>query len=83
MPTFWEDTRRYLRLPRLKDCGVLAQAIVKGAGTRGFFGTAYSQSAERFEGFKLGDANVQLDDMLLLTNPTLLKHMRPLICNAV
>jgi hypothetical protein len=66
---FWEDTRRYLYLPRLKDRGVLAQAIVKGAGTRDFFGTAYGQSAEKFEGFKLGDANVQLDNTLLLIEP--------------
>jgi uncharacterized protein len=65
----WEDTRRYFYLPRLKDRGVLAQAIVKGAGTRDFFGTAYGQSAEKFEGFKLGDANVQLDDTLLLIEP--------------
>jgi hypothetical protein len=36
---------RYLYLPRLKDRDVLAQAIVKGAGTRDFFGTAYGQSA--------------------------------------
>ena len=63
---FWEDTLRYLYLPRLKDRGVLAQAIVKGAGTDDFFGTAYGQSGEKFEGFKLGDANVQLDDTLLL-----------------
>jgi len=66
---FWEDTLRYLYLPRLKDRGVLAQAVVKGAGTRDFFGTAYGQSAEKYEGFKLGDANVQLDDTLLLIDP--------------
>ena len=48
---------------------MLAQAIVKGAGTRDFFGTAYGQSSEKFEGFKLGDANVQLDDTLLLIEP--------------
>src|ERR1017187_6141937 len=66
---FWEDTLRYLYLPRLKDRGVLAQAIVKGAGTRDFFGTAYGQRGETFEGFKLGDANVQLDDTLLLIEP--------------
>jgi predicted AAA+ superfamily ATPase len=66
---FWEDTRRYLYLPRLKDRGVLAQAIVKGAGTRDFFGTAYGQSNEKFEGFKFGDANVQFDDTLLLIDP--------------
>lgn len=66
---FWEDTLRYLYLPRLKDRGVLAQAIVKGAGTRDFFGTAYGQSVETFEGFKFGDANIQFDDTLLLIEP--------------
>ncbi len=70
---FWEDTLRYLYLPRLKDRGVLAQAIVKGAGTSDFFGTAYSQNGEIFEGFKLGDANVQLDDTLLLIEPAAAK----------
>jgi hypothetical protein len=63
---FWEDTLRYLYLPRLKDRGVLAQAIVKGAGTRDFFGTAYGEHEGKFDGFKLGDANVQFDDTLLL-----------------
>jgi len=66
---FWEDTLRYLYLPRLKDRGVLAQAIVKGAGTRDFFGTAYGEHEGKFEGFKLGDSNVQLDDTLLLIEP--------------
>ena len=63
---FWEDTLRYLYLPRLKGRGVLTQAIVKGAGTRDFFGTAYGEHEGRFDGFKLGDANVQFDDTLLL-----------------
>ena len=66
---FWEDTLRYLYLPRLKDRGVLAQAIVKGTATRDFFGTAYGQNDGKFEGFKFGDANVQLDDTLLLIQP--------------
>jgi uncharacterized protein len=66
---FWEDTLRYLYLPRLKDRGVLAQAIVKGAGTRDFFGTAYGEHNGKFDGFKLGDANVQFDDTLLLIEP--------------
>ena len=48
---------------------MLAQAIVKGAATRDFFGTAYGQTGDTFEGFKLGDANVQLDDTLLLIEP--------------
>ncbi len=63
---FWEDTLRYLYLPRLKSRGTLEQAIVKGAASRDFFGTAYGQYEGKFDGFKLGDANVQLDDTLLL-----------------
>ena len=63
---FWEDTLRYLYLPRLKNRKVLEQSIVKGAGSRDFFGTAYGHHEEKFDGFKLGDANVQLDDTLLL-----------------
>jgi len=66
---FWEDTLRYLYLPRLKSRSVLEQAIVKGAGNRDFFGTAYGHREGKFDGFKLGDANVQLDDTLLLIEP--------------
>ena len=66
---FWEDTLRYLYLPRLKNRTVLEQAIVKGAGSRDFFGTAYGQHEDIFDGFKLGDSNVQLDDTLLLIEP--------------
>ena len=67
--TFWEDSLRYLYLPRLKNRRVLEQAIIKGAGSRDFFGTAYGQSEEKYDGFKFGDSNVQLDDTLLLIEP--------------
>jgi uncharacterized protein len=63
---FWEDTLRYLYLPRLKDRDVLAHAIQSGAKSRDFFGTAYGQSGEKFHGFQFGDASVQFDDTLLL-----------------
>jgi predicted AAA+ superfamily ATPase len=66
---FWEDTMRYIYLPRLKNRTVLEQAIVKGAATNDFFGTAYGQHDGAFDGFKLGDANVQFDDTLLLIEP--------------
>lgn len=66
---FWEDSQRYLYLPRLKSRDVLAQAIVKGAASKDFFATAYAQTGEAFEGFKFGDANIQLDDTLLLIEP--------------
>jgi hypothetical protein len=52
---------------------VLEQAIVKGAGGRDFFGTAYGQHEGKFDGFKFGDANVQLDDTLLLIEPAAAK----------
>jgi hypothetical protein len=67
---FWEDMQRYLFLPRLKHRSVLEQAIMKGAGSKDFFGTAYGQNGDQLEGFKLGDANVELDDTLLLVEPT-------------
>ena len=70
---FWDDTLRYLYLPRLKDRGVITQAIIKGAGTRDFFGTAYGEHDGKFVGFKFGDANVQFDDTLLLIEPAAAK----------
>jgi uncharacterized protein len=67
---FWEDTLRYLYLPRLKDRNVLVQAIRTGAGSKDFFGTAYGQHDGKFDGFQLGSStNVQLDDTLLLIEP--------------
>lgn len=63
---FWEDTMRYLYLPRMKDRNVLQQAIVKGVASRDFFGTAYGHRDGKFDGFKLGDPNIQFDDTLLL-----------------
>jgi hypothetical protein len=66
---FWEDMQRYLYLPRLSVQHVLEQAIVKGAGSKDFFGTAYGQTSDVFDGFKFGDANVQFDETLLLIEP--------------
>ncbi len=68
--TFWEDCLRYLYLPRLKSKDVFAQAIVKGAATTDFFGTAYAEHDGKLDGFKLGDPNIQLDDTLLLVEPS-------------
>jgi predicted AAA+ superfamily ATPase len=66
---FWEDTLRYLYLPRLKNRDVLAQAIRSGAASRDFFGTAYGQRESKFEGFQLGSSSIQFDDTLLLIEP--------------
>jgi predicted AAA+ superfamily ATPase len=66
---FWEDTLRYLYLPRLKNRDSLNQAIRTGAASADFFGTAYGQDGDRYTGFHVGEANVQLDDTLLLIEP--------------
>jgi predicted AAA+ superfamily ATPase len=71
---FWEDTLRYLYLPRLRNRNSLARAIRAGAASRDFFGTALGQSGEALEGFHLGDGNVQLDDTLLLIEPEAAKQ---------
>ncbi|MER9630996.1 ATP-binding protein [Mesorhizobium sp. M0296] len=66
---FFEDSLRYLYLPRLKTREVLAQAIRTGAASRDFFGTAYGEANGRFEGFAFGGGNVVFDDTLLLIEP--------------
>lgn len=66
---FWEDTLRYLYLPRLRNREVLERAIIQGAGSEDFFVTAYGQHDGKFDGFKFGNPNVQLDDTLLLIEP--------------
>jgi hypothetical protein len=63
---FFEDTLRYLYMPRLKSREVLAQAIHTGAASKDFFGTAYGQTDGKFEGFALGNGSVVFDDTLLV-----------------
>jgi predicted AAA+ superfamily ATPase len=67
--TFWEDSLKYLYLPRLRNRSSLSNAIRSGAATKDFFGTAYGQRGETYEGFRFGDGNVQFDDTLLLIEP--------------
>lgn len=71
--TFWEDSLRYLYLPRLKDRDVLARAIRDGAGSKDFFGTAYGQTDGKYDGFKFGDKDIQIYDTLLLIEPSAAK----------
>lgn len=66
---FFEDTLRYLYMPRLKSRDVLAKAIHAGAASKDFFGTAYGQTDGKFEGFALGGGSVVFDDTLLLIEP--------------
>lgn len=66
---FFEDTLRYLYMPRFKSRDVLAQAIHTGAVSRDFFGTAYGQKGGKFEGFHLEGGSVVFDGTLLLIEP--------------
>ena len=66
---FWEDSQKYLYLPRLKERRVLEQAIYEGTKTKDFFGTAFGESGGKFEGFQLGTGTAQFDDTLLLIEP--------------
>jgi len=67
--TFWEDSQKFLYLPRLRGRHVLEKAIRAGAASTDFFGTAYGQEDGVFEGFQLGSGNVQVDGTLLLIEP--------------
>jgi hypothetical protein len=66
---FWEDSQKYLYLPRLKNREVLASAVRTGAASRDFFGTADGESAGKFEGFRFGEGDVSVNDTLLLIEP--------------
>lgn len=66
----WNDTLRYLYLPRLHTRNIFEQTIQKGAASQDFFGTAYGEHEGKYDGFVIGDPNVQLDDTLLLIEPS-------------
>jgi predicted AAA+ superfamily ATPase len=66
---FFEDTLRYVFMPRLKSREVLANAIRTGAASRDFFGTAYGEQEGKLEGFSFGAGEAVFDDTLLLIEP--------------
>lgn len=66
---FWEDSQKYLYLPRLKSREVLASVVRAGAASKDFFGTAYGHANGKFEGFQFGDGDISFNDTLLLIEP--------------
>jgi predicted AAA+ superfamily ATPase len=66
---FWEDSTKYLFLPRLKTIGVLNQAVQRGAKSRDFFGTALEREGERWIGFQFGTELPTVDSNLILIEP--------------
>lgn len=67
--TFWEDSQKYLYLPRLRDRRVLDHAILHGCKSQDFFGTALGCCNGKFEGFSFGSSDIQVDDTLQLIQP--------------
>ena len=79
---FWEDTQRFIYLPRLKDRETLASAIRTGSSAKEFFGTAMGKTEGKYEGFKLGEAIYQTDDTLVLIEPGVAAEYAAKIKNA-
>lgn len=67
--TFWEDSQKFYYLPRLRNRQVLEKAVRAGAASQDFFGCAYGQKEDGFEGFQFGRGTVQVDGTLLLIEP--------------
>ena len=66
----WQKSCCYLYLPRLSNSNVFSQALAAGAGSRDFFGFAYSLEDNRYLGFTFGQTTTPiLDDALLLVEP--------------
>jgi predicted AAA+ superfamily ATPase len=66
----WDDTQKYLYMPRLKGKDVISKTIRHGAASGDFFGIAYGKASDGYTGFSLADGNVQFDDTLLLIEPS-------------
>ena len=64
---FWEDSLRSLPTTP-KESQRVGAGHRQRVGSRDFLGTAYGQHEGIFDGFKLSDSNVQLDDTLLRRN---------------
>jgi predicted AAA+ superfamily ATPase len=71
---FWEDSLKYLYLPRLKTRETLSAVVRTGASSRDFFGTAYGNKDGKYEGFSFGEGGVSFDDTLILIEPDVAKQ---------
>jgi predicted AAA+ superfamily ATPase len=65
----WEDTQKYLYMPRLRRRSVFEQVIRDGAACTEYFGTATGKVGDEYEGFKFADGTVLMDETLLLIEP--------------
>lgn len=66
----WQKSCSYLYLPRLREAETLRATIGAGVDSRDFFGIAYGQDGERYQGFHFDQPTpVIFDDALLLIEP--------------
>lgn len=65
--TVWEDSLKYLYLPRLQSQKVFERAIL--ASSEEYFGLATGESEAGFEGFGRDHSTYRLDESLLLIEP--------------
>ena len=68
----WENTCRYLYLPRLQNRDVLKQTIEAGATAQDYFGLAAGKDGEKYIDFTFGKGrrSIVVDDSLLLIEAT-------------
>lgn len=68
---FWDDSCRYLYLPRLSNETVLQKAIEDGTKSIDYFGIAYGYENEKYVDFRFGDSDKYYikDGSALIINP--------------
>ena len=68
----WENTCRYLYLPRLQNRDVLKRTIEAGASAQDYFGLAAGKDGEKYIDFTFGKTrrSIVIDDSVLLIEPS-------------
>ena len=72
----WSDFEKYLYLPRLRDRAVFEACIREGLRSVEFFGAAFGEKNGAYEGLRVGEGVAQVDDTLLLIEPTVAASKR-------
>lgn len=69
---FWEDSCRYLYLPRLSTEDVLHKAIEHGVQSKDYFAIAYGYEDGKYIDFRFGDYKSYIkDSQILIINPVI------------
>lgn len=71
---FWEDSTKYLYLPRLKTMGVLTEAVQRAAETGALFGYALTKDNGNYMGLTMKPISIGVDPNGLLVEPDFAKN---------